>query len=155
VQAAQVQLFVFMAAIAVGTLIGGALTDQIGRRPMIWISILGALPFTLAMPYASLFWTGILTMCIGLLMASAFPAILVYAHELVPGRVGLVSGAFFDLAFGLVGLGAAGMGGIADQYGIAFVYQVCSYLPVLGLVAIFLPDPGKERQARAMALSKN
>lgn len=155
VQAAQVQLFVFMAAIAVGTLLGGALTDKIGRRPMIWISILGALPFTLAMPYASLFWTGILTICIGLLMASAFPAILVYAHELVPGRVGLVSGAFFGLAFGLGGLGAAGMGGIADQYGIAFVYQVCSYLPVLGLVAIFLPDPGKERQARAMALSKN
>lgn len=153
VQAAQVQLFVFMASIAVGTLIGGALTDRIGRRPMIWISILGALPFTLAMPYASLFWTGILTICIGLLMASAFPAILVYAHEVVPGRVGLISGAFFGLSFGLGGLGAAGMGGIADQHGIAFVYQVCSYLPVLGLVAIFLPDPAKERAARASKLA--
>jgi FSR family fosmidomycin resistance protein-like MFS transporter len=149
VQAAQVQLFVFMASIAVGTLIGGALTDRIGRRPMIWISILGALPFTLAMPYASLFWTGILTICIGLLMALAFPAILVYAHEIVPGRVGLISGAFFGLSFGLGGLGAAGMGGIADQHGISFVYQICSYLPALGLVAVFLPDPARERAARA------
>ncbi len=140
VQAAQVQLFIFMASIAVGTLLGGALTDRIGRRPMIWISILGALPFTLALPYADLFWTGVLTIIIGLLMASAFPAILVFAHELIPGRVGLVSGMFFGFSFGLGGLGAAAMGYIADSHGIAFIYQLCSYLPVLGLVAGFLPN---------------
>ncbi|MDO9279621.1 MAG: MFS transporter [Polaromonas sp.] len=140
VQAAQVQLFVFMASIAVGTLVGGALTDRIGRKPMIWISILGALPFTLALPYADLFWTGVLTIIIGMLMASAFPAILVYAHELIPGRVGLVSGMFFGLAFGLGGLGAAVMGYIADAQGIVFIYHLCAYLPALGLVAWFLPN---------------
>ena len=140
VQDAQVQLFIFMAAIAVGTLAGGALSDRIGRRPMIWISILGALPFTLALPYANLFWTAMLTIIIGLLMASAFPAILVYAHELLPGRVGLVSGVFFGFAFGLGGLGAAAMGRIADAHGIAFVYQLCSYLPAIGLVAWLLPN---------------
>lgn len=139
IQDAQVQLFIFMAAIAVGTLAGGALSDRIGRRPMIWISILGALPFTLALPYANLFWTAVLTIIIGLLMASAFPAILVYAHELVPGRVGMISGVFFGFAFGLGGLGAAAMGRIADAYGIAFVYQLCSYLPAIGLVAWLLP----------------
>ena len=140
VQDAQVQLFIFMAAIAVGTLAGGALSDRIGRRPMIWISILGALPFTLALPYANLFWTSVLTIVIGLLMASAFPAILVYAHELVPGRVGMISGVFFGFAFGLGGLGAAAMGYLADAHGIAFVYQLCSYLPAIGLVAWFLPN---------------
>jgi MFS transporter, FSR family, fosmidomycin resistance protein len=140
VQDAQVQLFIFMAAIAVGTLAGGALSDRIGRRPMIWISILGALPFTLALPYANLFWTAVLTIVIGLLMASAFPAILVYAHELVPGRVGLISGVFFGFAFGLGGLGAAAMGRIADAHGIVFVYHLSSYLPAIGLVAWFLPD---------------
>ena len=140
VQDAQVQLFVFMAAIAVGTLAGGVLSDRIGRRPMIWISILGALPFTLALPYADLFWTAVLTIIIGLLMASAFPAILVYAHELMPGRVGLVSGVFFGFAFGLGGIGAAAMGRIADAHGIAFVYHLCSYLPAIGLVAWFLPN---------------
>ena len=140
VQAAQVQLFIFMASIAVGTLVGGALTDRIGRRPMIWISILGALPFTLALPYADLFWTGVLTIIIGMLLASAFPAILVFAHELIPGRVGLVSGMFFGLSFGLGGLGAAILGHIADSQGIAFIYQLCSYLPALGLVAWFLPN---------------
>jgi FSR family fosmidomycin resistance protein-like MFS transporter len=129
-----------MASIAVGTLVGGALTDRIGRKPMIWISILGALPFTLALPYADLFWTGVLTIIIGMLMASAFPAILVYAHELIPGRVGLVSGMFFGLAFGLGGLGAAVLGHIADSHGIAFIYQLCAYLPALGLVAWFLPN---------------
>ena len=139
VQDAQVQLFIFMAAIAVGTLAGGALTDKIGRRPMIWVSILGALPFTLALPYANLLWTSVLTIIIGLLMASAFPAILVYAHELVPGRVGMISGMFFGFAFGLGGLGAATMGYIADAHGIAFVYQLCSYLPAIGLMAWFLP----------------
>lgn len=145
VQAAQIQLFIFMAAIAVGTLVGGALTDRIGRRPMIWISILGVLPFTLAMPYADLFWTGVLTIIIGLLTASAFPAVLVYAHEVMPGRVGLVSGMFFGFAFGLGGLGAAVMGGLADVYGIATVYKIFSYLPILGIVAWFLPDMAKEK----------
>lgn len=145
VQAAQVQLFIFMAAIAVGTLLGGALTDRIGRRPMIWISILGVLPFTMALPYADLFWTGVLIIIIGLITASAFPAVLVYAHEVMPGRVGFVSGMFFGFAFGLGGLGAAVMGGIADAYGIAVVYKICSFLPVLGVVAWFLPDMTKER----------
>jgi len=145
VQAAQVQLFVFMAAIAVGTLVGGPVSDRIGRRPMIWISILGALPFTLLLPYASLLWTGVLTIVIGLLMASAFPAILVYAHELLPGRVGLVSGMFFGFAFGLGGLGAAAMGRIADASSIAFVYQLCSYLPAIGLVVWLLPDLEEDR----------
>ena len=148
VQAAQVQLFIYMAAIAVGTLAGGALTDRIGRRPMIWISILGALPFTLALPYANLFWTAVLTIIIGVLMAAAFPAILVYAHELMPGRVGMVSGMFFGLSFGLGGLGAAAMGRIADSHGIAFVYQLCSYLPAIGLVVWFLPNLERERRSR-------
>jgi FSR family fosmidomycin resistance protein-like MFS transporter len=146
VQAAQVQLFIFMASIAVGTLVGGALTDRIGRRPMIWISILGVLPFTMAMPYADLFWTGVLTIIIGLITASAFPAVLVYAHEVMPGRVGLVSGMFFGFAFGLGGLGAAVMGGLADAYGIAVVYKICSFLPILGVVAWFLPDMTKEKE---------
>jgi len=145
VQAAQVQLFIFMAAIAVGTLLGGALTDRIGRRPMIWISILGVLPFTMALPYADLFWTGVLIIIIGLLTASAFPAVLVYAHEVMPGRVGFVSGMFFGFAFGLGGLGAAVMGVIADAYGIAVVYKICSFLPILGVVAWFLPDMARER----------
>jgi FSR family fosmidomycin resistance protein-like MFS transporter len=148
VQAAQVQLFIYFAAVALGTLAGGALSDRIGRRPMIWISILGALPFTLALPYANLFWTAVLTIIIGLLMASAFPAILVYAHELMPGRVGLVSGVFFGFAFGLGGLGAAAMGRIADAHGIAFVYQLCSYLPAIGLVAWFLPNLEQKRQSK-------
>ncbi|MFA5912180.1 MAG: MFS transporter [Burkholderiales bacterium] len=149
VQDAQVQLFVFMAAIAVGTLVGGPISDRIGRRPMIWISILGALPFTLMLPYANLFWTGVLTIVIGLLMASAFPAILVYAHELMPGRVGLVSGMFFGFAFGLGGLGAAAMGRIADAQGIAFVYQLCSYLPAIGLVVSLLPNLEQGRAQRS------
>jgi FSR family fosmidomycin resistance protein-like MFS transporter len=148
VQAAQVQLFIYMAAIAVGTLAGGALSDRIGRRPMIWISILGALPFTLALPYANLFWTGVLTITIGLIMAAAFPAILVYAHELLPGRVGLVSGMFFGFAFGLGGLGAAAMGRIADAHGIEFVYHLTSYLPAIGIVAWFLPNLERERLHR-------
>ena len=149
VAAAQIQLFIFMASIALGTLLGGQLTDRIGRRPMIWISILGTLPFTLLLPHASLFWTGVLTILIGLLMASAFPAILVYAHELMPGRVGLVSGMFFGFSFGLGGLGAAFMGRLADAYGIPFVYQLCALLPAIGVVAWFLPDVSRETRERA------
>lgn len=137
---AQVQLFIFMAAIAVGTLVGGPITDRIGRRLMIWISIVGALPFTLALPYANLFWTDVLTVIIGLLMASAFPAIIVYAQELVPGRIGMISGMFFGFTFGLGGLGAAAMGRIADATSVGFVYQLCSYLPAIGLVTWLLPN---------------
>jgi len=145
---AQLRLFVFMASIAVGTMIGGPITDKIGRRPMIWISIVGALPFTLALPYADLFWCGVLTVVIGLLMASAFPAILVYAQELVPGRVGLISGMFFGFAFGLGGLGAAGMGRIADATSVTFVFQLCSYLPAIGLITWLLPNLDGVRKGR-------
>jgi len=149
VRDAQLQLFVYMAAIAVGTLAGGAISDRIGRRPMIWVSILGALPFTLALPYANLFWTGVLTVVIGMVMASAFPAILVYAHEVLPGRVGLVSGVFFGFAFGLGGIGAAVMGRLADAQGIAFVYHLTAWLPALGLVAALLPNLEARRAPRA------
>jgi FSR family fosmidomycin resistance protein-like MFS transporter len=140
-----VQLFIFMAATAAGTLIGGQLTDKLGRLPMIWISILGVLPFTLLLPYASLFWTGVLTTIIGLMMASAFPAILTYAQELVPGRVGMIAGMFFGFAFGLGGLGAAAMGKIADATSIEFVYHLTAFLPALGVVAILLPNLEKKR----------
>jgi FSR family fosmidomycin resistance protein-like MFS transporter len=146
---AQLQLFVFMTAIAVGTLIGGPITDRIGRRPMIWISIVGALPFTLLLPHANLFWSGVLTVIIGLLMASAFPAILVYAQELVPGRVGMVSGMFFGFAFGLGGLGAAAMGRIADATSVSFVFQLCAYLPAIGLVTWLLPNLEQAQPPRA------
>lgn len=142
---AQLWLFMFMTSIAAGTLIGGPLTDRIGRRPMIWISIVGALPFTLALPHANLFWSGVLTVIIGLLMASAFPAILVYAQELVPGRVGLISGMFFGFAFGLGGLGAAVMGRVADATSVSFVFQLCAYLPAIGLVTWLLPDLDRAR----------
>ncbi len=114
---------------------------------MIWVSILGVLPFTLALPYANLFWTDVLTILIGLLMASAFPAILTYAQELLPGRVGMVAGIFFGLSFGLGGLGAAAMGKLADQTSIAFVYQLSSFLPVLGLLTAFLPRLGEPKRA--------
>jgi FSR family fosmidomycin resistance protein-like MFS transporter len=145
---AQIQLFLFMAAIAVGTLIGGPLTDKIGRRPMIWVSIVGALPFTLMLPHANLFWSGVLTIIVGLLMASAFPAILVYAQELLPGRVGMVSGMFFGFSFGLGGLGAAAMGRVADATSVSFVFQLCAYLPAIGLVTWLLPDLERARYPR-------
>jgi FSR family fosmidomycin resistance protein-like MFS transporter len=139
VQTAQVILFVFLASLAVGLMIGGILGDRVGRLPIMWFSILGALPFTLALPYANLFWTVILAVTIGLIMSSAFAAILVYAQDLLPGRVGLVAGMFFGLSFGLGGLGAAALGELADRTSIATVYAICAYLPLLGLLTVFLP----------------
>jgi len=140
VQSAQVHLFYFLAAVAVGTLLGGPLGDKIGRKYVIWFSVLGALPFTLMLPYANLFWTGILTVCIGLVLASAFPAIVVYAQELLPGRVGTIAGLFFGLSFGLGGIGAAVLGAVADATSITFVYKICAVLPAIGLLAGFLPN---------------
>lgn len=140
VQSAQIHLFVFLFAVAAGTIIGGPLGDRIGRKRVIWGSILGVAPFTLALPYANLEWTGVLTFIIGFILASAFSAILVFAQELVPGKVGMVSGLFFGFAFGMGGIGAAVMGGLADRHGIEYVYQLCAWLPLLGLLTVFLPD---------------
>lgn len=144
VRAAQLNLFVFLGAVAVGTIIGGPIGDRIGRKYVIWCSILGVLPFTLALPYANLFWSGVLTAIIGIVLASAFSAILVYAQDLVPGKVGTISGLFFGLAFGMGGIGAALLGQLADRTSIEFVYKVCSFLPVIGLLTAFLPnlEPG-------------
>lgn len=140
VQSAQMHLFVFLFGGALGTILGGPIGDRIGRKQVIWWSIFGVAPFTLALPYVNLFWTGPLTFLIGLMMASAFPAIVVYGQELFPGKVGTISGMFFGLAFGLAGIGAALLGNLADLKGIDFVYQVCAWLPLLGLAAVFLPD---------------
>jgi FSR family fosmidomycin resistance protein-like MFS transporter len=140
VRSAQLHLFAFLGAVALGTFVGGPVGDRIGRKYVIWGSILGVLPFSLALPYANLFWTGVLSVVIGLVLASAFSAILVYAQELVPGRVGLVSGLFFGFAFGIGGLGAAVLGELADRTSIEVVYHVCSFLPAIGLLAAFLPD---------------
>jgi MFS transporter, FSR family, fosmidomycin resistance protein len=140
VRDAQIHLFLFLGAVAAGTIIGGPIGDRIGRKYVIWCSILGVLPFTLLLPHANLFWTGVLTVIIGLILASAFSAILVYAQELVPGKVGTISGLFFGLAFGMGGMGAAFLGRLADATSITFVYQVCAYLPALGLLTAFLPN---------------
>jgi MFS transporter, FSR family, fosmidomycin resistance protein len=140
VQSAQLHLFLFLGAVAAGTIIGGPVGDRLGRKWVIWASILGVLPFTLALPYVGLFWTGVLSVVIGLVLASAFSAILVFAQELVPGRVGMVSGLFFGFAFGTAGIGAALLGDLADRTGIDLVYRICSYLPALGLLTAFLPD---------------
>ena len=139
VQDAQIYLFVFLGAVAAGTVLGGPIGDRIGRRYVIWISILGVLPFTLLLPYANLFWTAVLSVIIGLVLASAFSAILVYATELVPGRVGMIAGLFFGLSFGMGGLGAALLGQLADLTSIETVYKVVSFLPAVGLLAYFLP----------------
>jgi FSR family fosmidomycin resistance protein-like MFS transporter len=139
VRDAQIHLFAFLAAVACGTLAGGPVGDRIGRKPVIWGSILGVLPFSLLLPHANLFWTGVLSVVIGLILSSAFSAIVVYAQELVPGRVGLISGVFFGLAFGMGGIGAAALGQLADRVGIATVYQVCAFLPAIGFLAVFLP----------------
>jgi FSR family fosmidomycin resistance protein-like MFS transporter len=139
-QNAQIHLFVFLGAVAAGTIIGGPVGDRIGRKYVIWCSILGVLPFTLLLPYANLLWTGVLSVVIGLILASAFSAILVYAQELVPGRVGMIAGLFFGLAFGAGGVGAAMLGKLADLRDIRFVYHVCSFLPLVGLLTAFLPN---------------
>jgi MFS transporter, FSR family, fosmidomycin resistance protein len=149
VQSAQVHLFVFLFAVAAGSLIGGPVGDRIGRKWVIWVSILGVAPFTLALPHANLFWTGVLTVVIGLILSSAFSAILVYAQELIPGRVGMVSGLFFGFAFGMGGIGAAVLGRVADAHGIDYVYSLCAYLPLIGVLALFLPD--LERPMRKLA----
>jgi FSR family fosmidomycin resistance protein-like MFS transporter len=148
VQSAQLRLFLFMGAVAAGTVIGGPIGDRVGRKPVIWGSILGVLPFTLALPYTNLFWTSILTVIIGVILASAFSAILVYAQELVPGKIGMISGMFFGLAFGMAGIGAAVLGNLADRTSLNFVYQVCSFLPAIGLLTGFLPDVEERRLRR-------
>jgi len=137
---AQIHLFVFLFAVAAGTIIGGPVGDRIGRKRVIWVSILGVAPFTLMLPHANLFWTTVLSFVIGITLASAFSAIIVFAQELLPGRVGLVAGLFFGFSFGMGAIGAALLGKLADHSGIEFVYQVCAFLPLLGLLTIFLPD---------------
>lgn len=139
VQSAQIHLFVFLGAVAFGTIAGGSFGDRFGRKAVIWISILGVLPFTLLLPYANLFWTGVLSVPIGIILASAFPSIVVYAQELMPSRVGAVAGLFFGFAFGLGGIGAAVLGELADVTSIQYVFHVCSFLPAIGLLAAFLP----------------
>jgi MFS transporter, FSR family, fosmidomycin resistance protein len=143
VQSAQLYLFLFLAAVALGTILGGPIGDRFGRKYVIWASILGVLPFTLVLPYANLFWTAVLTVPIGLILASAFPAIVVYAQELLPGRTGTVAGLFFGFAFGMGGVGAAVLGKLADTFSITFVYQLCAFLPLIGLLAGFLPNVEK------------
>ncbi len=148
VQSAQIYLFIFLGAVVAGTVIGGPIGDRIGTRRVIWWSILGVLPFTLLLPYADLFWTAVLSMIIGVILASAFPAIVVYAQGLLPGRVGMVAGLFFGVAFGIAGIGAAVLGWLADVTSITFVYHVCAFLPAIGLLAAFLPEtpPAKPRR---------
>ena len=143
VASSQLYLFLFLGAVAAGTFFGGPIGDKIGRKAVIWFSILGAAPFSLALPYVDLFWTGILSMIIGFILASAFSAIVVYAQELVPGNVGMIAGIFFGLMFGFGGIGAALLGHLADIHGIEYVYKLCSYLPLLGVLAILLPRSKK------------
>ena len=151
VESAQFYLFAFLAAVAVGTLAGGPIGDRIGRKYVLWGSIVGVLPFTLMLPYASLFWTGILTVVIGLILASASSAIIVYALELVPGKVGTVAGLFFGLSFGMAGVGAAALGRLADATSIDYVYQVCAFLPMIGLLTVLLPNLGRPAPVKRLA----
>ena len=148
VQSAQLYLFYFLLAAALGTLFGGPIGDRVGRKSVIWFSILGVAPFSMLLPYVDLLWTGILSFIIGLILASAFSAILVFAQELMPGKVGAVSGLFFGFAFGMGGIGAAVLGSLADVYGIDFVYRICAFLPLLGTVAAFLPDMKRPHKVR-------
>lgn len=140
VQQSQLYLFAFLGAVAAGTLFGGILGDRFGRKYIIWVSILGVAPFTLILPHASLFWTAVLSILIGLIISSAFSAILVYATELVPGKVGLIAGLFFGLAFGMGGLGSAVLGRLADQTSVEFVFKICAFLPLIGIFTGFLPN---------------
>lgn len=149
VRESQMLLFVFLGAVAAGTVIGGPIGDRIGRKPVIWVSILGVLPFSLGLPYVGLVWTAVLTVIIGLVLASAFSAIIVFAQELVPGKVGTIAGFFFGFSFGIGGIGAAVLGQIADVKGIDFVYHVCSFLPAFGLLTVFLPNIERPRLKRA------
>ncbi len=149
VQSAQIYLFIFLFAVAAGTLIGGPIGDRFGRKYVIWFSILGAAPFTLLLPHVDLFWTNILAIFIGLILASAFSAILVYAQELLPGKIGMISGLFFGFAFGMGGLGSALLGMLADRTSIEYVYKVCAYLPLIGLLTGFLPNIGGKKRALA------
>jgi FSR family fosmidomycin resistance protein-like MFS transporter len=146
VDTAQLYLFLFLAAVAAGTFAGGPIGDRIGRKRVIWFSILGAAPFTLALPYADLFWTAVLSVVIGLVMSSAFSAIVVFAQELVPGKPGMIAGMFFGLMFGISGIGAAAMGAFADSSGIEQVYRLASYLPLLGILAVLLPPAASMRR---------
>jgi FSR family fosmidomycin resistance protein-like MFS transporter len=146
IQQSQFYLFVFLAAIAAGTIIGGFMGDRFGRKYVIWFSILGVAPFTLLLPYTDLFWTITLSVIIGIILSSAFSAIVVYAHELVPGKVGMVSGLFFGLAFGMGGLGSALLGKLADSTSIYYVFKVCAFLPLLGVITGFLPNIEKKKQ---------
>ena len=148
VASAQTHLFIFLAAVAAGTLLGGPIGDRVGRKYVIWVSILGVAPFTLALPHVGLAWTGILTVVIGLILSSAFSAILVYAQELIPGHIGMISGMFFGFAFGMGGIGAAVLGGLAVSHGIEYVYRLCAWLPLLGVIAIGLPNVEHPRRAR-------
>ncbi|MFL8991228.1 MFS transporter [Pseudomonas sp. QLc11A] len=143
VASSQLYLFLFLGAVAAGTFFGGPIGDRIGRKQVIWFSILGAAPFTLVLPYVDLFWTGVLSMIIGFILASAFSAIVVFAQELVPGNVGMIAGVFFGLMFGFGGIGAALLGHLADIHGIEYVYTLCSYLPLLGILTILLPSTGQ------------
>jgi FSR family fosmidomycin resistance protein-like MFS transporter len=145
VQAAQFHLVLFLAACAIGTLIGGPLGDRFGRKYVIWFSVLGAAPFTLLLPFVDLFWTGILSVVIGIIISSAFPAILVYAQELLPKKLGMVSGLFYGFAFGMGGLGSALLGNLADHTSITYVYYLCAYLPLIGIIAFFLPNLKKKK----------
>lgn len=149
VQSAQLHLFLFLGATAAGTIIGGPIGDRIGRQPVLWISILGALPLSLALPFVSLFWTDVLAVLIGVIMASAFPAIVVYAQELLPGRVGMIAGLFFGFAFGMGGIGAALIGWFADRAGIELAFQLCAVLPAIGLLVAFLPNLDQKHPAPA------
>jgi FSR family fosmidomycin resistance protein-like MFS transporter len=154
VQHSQIYLFIFLLSVAAGTILGGPLGDRFGRKYVIWFSILGVAPFTLLLPHANLFWTGILAVIIGVVLASAFPAILVYAQELLPGKIGMISGLFFGFAFGMGGLGSALLGALADRTSIIYVYQVCAFLPLIGLLTGFLPDIGGRKNKKGISASE-
>ncbi|MDR6944392.1 MFS transporter [Mucilaginibacter pocheonensis] len=151
VQGSQFHLFIFLAAVAAGTLAGGPLGDRFGRKYIIWISILGAAPFTMMLPYANLFWTSVLSVIIGVIISSAFSAILVYAQELMPGKVGMIAGLFFGFAFGMGGLGSAVLGRLADSTSINYIFQLCAYLPLIGILTMFLPNiEGKKKKSASV-----